>query len=369
MRFIVSSREFLSSLQLIGGVITTNPTLTILENFLLEIKNRTIKITASDGETTLQTTINVTAEKEGRIVINAKLLLEVLKTFDDELLEFKIRQNILEIIDKNDNYFINLENPDLYPSHPELKETTYFKFYGNLLSKVISKTLFAAGNDSIRPIMTGVLFEINQNGCNIVATDAHRLVKYTIKNCTSDDPFEFIMPKKPLILLKNALINASELVKIEFNSTNVCFTYLHTTWICRLIEGKYPNYNAVIPEENLNTLQIKTSTLANAIKRISYFANKSNLQVQFKFEGNILKISAEDTNFNNKAYMHLSCNYSGENLTIGYNSKFLLEMVSNVDTENLVLKMSTSNRPGVIKPISDNDNEDMLMLVMPVMMV
>lgn len=370
MRFIVSSRDFLKSLQLVVGVIINHPTITILENFLFEIKDKKIIITASDGETILQTIMNdVLTEKEGKIAVQAKLLLELLKTFKDHSLTFTVNKNTLEIIDQTDKYFINLDDPDLYPAIPKLEDTSFFYFDANLFSKIVSKILFAIGNDPIRPTMTGVLFEINEKECNVVATDAHRLIKYTIKNSTSNQPFEFIMPKKALILLKNALIDSDKFLKIEFNNINACFSYLNTTWICRLIDGKYPNYNVVIPEKSPNILQINTFMLANAVKRASYFSDKSSYKICFKLENNLLRILAEDTNFNNKANIKIFCNYSGENLTICYNSKFLLEMISNVDTEDLLLKMSTPNRPGIIELVDydNNANENMLMLLMPVM--
>lgn len=368
---MLSSGEFLKSLQLVGGVIINNPMLAILENFLLEIENGKIKITASDGETTLQTIMNLIDYKEKKkIVVKAKLLIEVLKTFSEKTLLFKVKNNLLEIIDESDNYFIHLDDPNLYPSLIHLENTSRFKFCGNLLSKVISKTLFATGNDSIRPVMMGVLFSINEEGCDIVATDAHKLVKYTIKNITCKNSFEFIVPKKPLILLKNTLLDAEELVEVEFNEMNARFTYLNTTWICRLIDGKYPNYNAVIPKENPNILYVKTFLLSNAVKRASYFASTSNYQISFKLKNNILKIFSEDTNINNKANMQIPCRYSGEELTIAFNSKFLLEIINNINTENLVFKLSANNRPGIIKPLSNvNTNEDLLMLVMPVMIV
>lgn len=369
MNFIVSSGELFKHLQLVGGVIT-NSILKILENFLLELKNGKIKITGSDGETTLQTTINVISEiQEGKIAVQAKLLIEVLKTFNEQLLKFQVKNNTLEIIDQNNNcYVISLDNYDLYPSPPELIKTSYFTFYGKMLSKAISKTLFAVSNDAIRPTMTGVFFEVSNQGCNIVSTDAQRLVKYTIKEIKSNYSFNFIMPKKPLILLKNFLIDAEEFVKIEFNSKNARFSYLNFTWICRLIDGKYPNYNMVIPDENPNICRIKTAIISNAVKRASYFSNKSNNQICFKLNNNTLRILAEDINFHNKADMQISCSYLGEDLTISYNAKFLLEMISNIDTEEVLIKMSTSNRPGIIQPVlSTERNEDMLMLLMPLM--
>lgn len=368
MRFIVSSGELLKSLQLASSVIINNPTLAILENFLFELSEGNLKITGSDGETTLVTSLLVESSDSGRIAVPAKMLLEVLKTFSEQPLTFKKEENLLEIIDETDNYFINLDDVELFPNFPELDDCKEISFLGKTLSNVISKTIFATGNDPIRPIMTGVLFQVNENGCNIVATDAHRLVKYTINDISSEEPFEFIMPKKPLSLLKNSLYESDENVKIEFNNTNAKFTHKNTTWICRLIDGKYPNYNAVIPTENPNVLTINTSVFTNAVRRASFFANKSTHQIRFSLEGNTLKISAEDTNFNNKAEMVLPCDYSGEDMFIGFNSKFLLEMILNVGSEDLVLNMSTPNRAGIIKPIGNtNENEELMMLVMPVM--
>lgn len=372
MNFIISSGEFLKHLQLVGGVIT-NSILTILENFLLELKNNEIRITGSDGETMLQTIVNVSSDiPEGKIAVRAKLLIEVLKTFSEQLLKFQVRNQVLEIIDQSNNrYVISIDNPDLYPSFPTLSKTFNFTFYGYELSRAISKTLFAVGNDVIRPTMTGLFFEINQDVCNIVATDAHRLVKYTVKNCKSSSCFNFIMPKKPLILLKNFLVDAEGIVNIEFNDKNARFSYLNITWTCRLIDGKYPNYNMVIPNSNPNILRIQTSLFSKAVKRASYFSNKSNNQVCFKFKKNILQISAEDINFHNKADMQIECNYSGKDLTMAYNAKFLLEIISNIDTEELLMKMSTSNKPGIVQPFISNTNEtneDFLMLLMPLML-
>ncbi|MCB9202339.1 MAG: DNA polymerase III subunit beta [Flavobacteriales bacterium] len=368
MRFIVSSGELLKALQLVGSVIINNPTMSILENFLFELSDGELTITGSDAETTLQTSISVESQDEGKLAVPAKMLLEVLKTFSEQPLTFKKQDSILEIIDETDNYFINLDDTEIYPSIPEIYDSSEVVFTGGVLSNAINKTIFATGNDAIRPIMTGVLFQINDQQCNIVATDAHRLVKYSINDITSEEPIDLIIPKKPLNLLRNSLADSEEQVKIEFNQTNAKFTHKNTIWICRLIDGKYPNYNAVIPTENPNVLTINTSVFSNAVKRASFFANKSTHQVRLSIQGNSMRISAEDTSFNNKADMVLPCDYSGEDITIGFNSKFLLEMLSHLDSEDLTLEMSAPNRAGIIKPIDGlEENQEILMLVMPVM--
>lgn len=369
MKFIIPTEDFLKTLQLVNSVIINKPIISILENFLLEFKNKKIKITASDGETTLQSTLNLKrSNEELTILIQAKLLINVIKTFKNEILIFIVKNNILKIIDKENNYCINLENPKLYPSLNIVNNIFNFKIQGSLLSKIISNTLFAAGNDAIRPIMNGVLIQLESDECNIVATDSHRLVKYTIKNIHSEKKIEFIMSKKPLILLKNSLINMSEFIDIEFDQINIQFKSINTIWTCRLIDGKYPNYKIVIPNNNNNILYIKTSLLVNSVKRVSLFANKSTNQIIFNIKNNLLQILAEDVNFNNKADMKITCKYSGEELNISFNVKFFLEMISNINTDNLIMKMSKSNAPVIIKPVLDfKSNEDILMLIMPLM--
>jgi DNA polymerase-3 subunit beta len=215
--------------------------------------------------------------------------------------------------------------------------------------------------------MTGVLFQFSDKETNFVSTDSHRLVVYKRTDVTSDEPVEFIMPKKPLSIFKNILSSSNDDVLIEFNENMAKFTFGENVWICRLIDGKYPNYSAVIPKENPNVLTINRNLLLSSIRRASIFSNKSTNQVRFKLSGNVLHLHAEDTEFANKADMQIPCNYNGEDINIGFSSKFLTEMLSVLGADDITLKMSQPNRPGIVEPVDGLDeNEHILMLSMPV---
>lgn len=369
MKFIVSSGELLKALQLISGVTGGNSSLPVLENFLFDLDSDKLTIYGSDGETTMKTSIQVQSTDKGKIAVPSKLLTDTVKTFSEQPLSFSKEGNQLEIVDEKDNYFIALDDVDQYPNLPELDTDKSIIMKASVLGEAVANTVFSTGNDAMRPVMTGVLFQFTDSECRFVATDAHRLVKYTRKDIYADENIEFIMPKKPLTLLKNALIAYDDDVIIEFNETNARFTHNETQWVCRLIDGKYPNYDAVIPKENPNVLTINRQLFLSSLKRASLFSNKSTSQVRLALNGNLLKLSAEDVDFSNKADMSLPCDYNGEELKIGFNSKFLNEMLNNISSEDITLEMSTSNRAGIIKPADGLDeNEDILMLVMPVML-
>lgn len=369
MKFIVSSGELLKALQLISGVTGGNSSLPVLENFLFDLNADKLVIYGSDGETTMKTSVAVQSSDSGKIAVPSKLLTDIIKTFAEQPLSFSKEGNQLEIVDEKDNYFIALDEVDQYPTLPELDTDKSIIIKASVLAESISNTIFSTGNDAMRPVMTGVLFQFTDSECRFVATDAHRLVKYTRKDISSPEDIEFIMPKKPLTLLKNALMAFDDEVKVDFNETNARFTHNETQWVCRLIDGKYPNYDAVIPKENPNVLTINRQLFLSSLKRAALFSNKSTSQVRLSLNGNSLKLSAEDLDFANKAEMSLPCDYNGEELKIGFNSRFLNEMLTNLSSEDITLEMSTPNRAGIIKPVDGVDeNEDILMLVMPVML-
>ena len=238
----------------------------------------------------------------------------------------------------------------------------------SVLASAINKTLFATGNDELRPIMSGVFCELSSDGCTFVATDAHKLVKYRRTDTLAENTASFILPKKPLTLLKNSLVNDSE-VAIEYNETNAFFVFDDIELVCRLIDGKYPNYEAVIPKENPNVLTIDRLEFYNSIRRVAIFASKSTHQIRLKIAGSELHISSEDLDFSNEAFERLSCQYTGEDLEIGFNSRYLLEMINNLTSEQINLEMSAPNRAGIIIPQDGvSENEEVLMLVMPVML-
>ncbi|VDH03185.1 DNA polymerase III subunit beta [Bergeyella zoohelcum] len=372
MKFIVSSGELQKALQTVGGVISGSQSRPILENYLFELEGEQLRITASDGETTLITSIVVKSEDQGKIAVPSKLFQDFIKTYGEQPLTLIVKDNeegtgkVLEILDEKDNFLVALDNADEYPSIPDFEAAQQITMPSDALSEALVNTLFATSNDSLRPVMTGVLFQIGETETNFVATDSHRLVVYKRTDITGE-PMDFIMPKKPLNIFKNILSSSDEEVKIEFNQNMAKFTFGNHIWICRLIDLKYPNYSAVIPKENPNVLTINRNLLLSSIKRASIMSNKSTNQVRFKLSGNILHLHAEDTEYANKADMQIPCDYNGEDINIGFSSKFLTEMLAVLRSEDIVLRMSQSNRPGIIEPVDGlEENEHLLMLSMPV---
>ncbi|MCB9335102.1 MAG: DNA polymerase III subunit beta [Flavobacteriales bacterium] len=371
MKFIVSSSILLKQLQVISGVLNSSNTLPILDNFLFEIKKSKLNITGSDLETTMITQVDVEAKEDGVVAIPAKLLLDSLKAFPDQPLTFTIdKENFgVEISSDNGKYKLTGHNGAEFPKTPKLESPSSINVDAATLANAINKTLFATGNDELRPVMSGVFFELNNDNLTFVATDAHKLVKYKRNDLKAETGSSFILPKKPLTLLKNVLANLTEEVKIQYNETNAMFAFGTTKMICRLIDGKYPNYNAVIPTENPNKLTINRSSFLSSIKRVSIFSNKTTHQVRLKMTGSELNISAEDLDFANEANERLTCQYEGEDMEIGFNSRFLIEMLTNLTSDEVNLEMSAPNRAGILTPTEkDEDAEEILMLVMPVML-
>lgn len=372
MRFIVSSSSLLKQLQNISGVLNTNNSLPILDHFLFEISENKILVTASDLETTISTAIEVEAKEVGAIAIPARLLLDTLKSLPDQPLTFTVEEGenfSIEISSDYGKYRLSGQSADEFPKTPEVEAPSTLEVPGELLFNAIEKTIFASGNDELRPVMSGVFFQLTDEGLIFVATDAHKLVKYERDDVKAKKTADFIMPKKPLNLLKNILSSMDDQVNIEYNDTNAAFKFENISLICRLIDGKYPNYEAVIPKENPNVLSISRTALLGSIKRVSIFSSKTTHQVRLKMSGSELHISAEDADFNNEANERLTCQYEGEDMSIGFNSRFLIEMLSNLDTEEVNIAMSAPNRAGILTPATGNDeNEKVLMLVMPVML-
>ena len=370
MKFIVSSSALLKSLQLIGGVINNSNTLPILDNFLFEINESALTITASDLETTYSTQLTIESETNSLIALPARLLLDILKTFPEQPLTFlKTEKNTVEISANNGKYALAYVNGDEFPKRPKIKDSKTLSIKGNILFTAINTTLFASGNDDLRPVMSGIFFQFSTESLTFVATDAHKLVRYTRHDLKSEETGEFIMPKKPLQILKNTLSVIDEEITIEYNQTNVQYRIGNSTLTCRLIDGKYPNYEAVIPKENPNQMTLNRNDFLNSVKRVSIFSNKTTHQVSLMIAGASLKISAEDLDYSNSAEERLDCDYQGDDIKIGFNSRFLIEMLSGLSCEDVKLSMSMPNRAGLITPIdSSSEREDITMLVMPVML-
>ncbi|MFT5849111.1 DNA polymerase III subunit beta [Psychroserpens sp.] len=370
MKFIVSSTYLLKQLQVLGGVINSSNTLPILDNFLFELKDSKLTVSSSDLETTMSSTLDVESDEDGSIALPARLLLDTLKTFPEQPLTFVIEENnTVEISSNHGKYALAYADGNEFPKSVELDNPSTTTISGEILATAISKTIFAAGNDDLRPVMSGVFFQFSTEGLTFVATDAHKLVKYTREDVKADQVAEFIMPKKPLNLLKGILAATDDAVTIEYNDSNAKFTFENTILVCRLIDGKYPNYEAVIPKENPNKLTIDRTQFLNSVRRVSIFSNKTTHQIRLKIAGAELNISAEDIDYSNKAEERLTCDYQGDDMQIGFNSRFLTEMLNNLNADNVQLEMSLPNRAGILTPIDGlDDGEHVTMLVMPVML-
>ncbi len=370
MKFIVSSSQLLKQLQVLGGVINSNNTLPILDNFLFELTNNELKISSSDLETTMSSVVEVESTDTGAIAINARVLLDTLKTFPEQPLTFKAESDsTIEIISEQGKYDMAYFSGEEFPKAVELPSPSSTEIPSHILATAISKTIFAAGNDDLRPVMSGVFFQFNSKELTFVATDAHKLVKYTRTDVTADKSAEFIMPKKPLNLLKGILGGSDNNVTIEYNDTNAKFTFDNVVLVCRLIDGKYPNYEAVIPKENPNKLTVDRASFLNSVRRVSIFSSKTTHQIRLKMAGTELNISAEDLDYSNKADERLNCDYQGDDMQIGFNSRFLSEMLNNLSANDVLIEMSLPNRAGILTPIDGTDDgEQVTMLVMPVML-
>ncbi len=370
MKFIVSSSQLLKQLQVLGGVINSNNTLPILDNFLFELNTNQLKITASDLETTMSSTIEVESDSQGSVAVSARLLLDTLKTFPNQPLTFKTEDNnTIEISSSQGKYDMAYFSGEEFPKTAALNAPSKTVINGDILATAISKTIFAAGNDDLRPVMSGVFFQFSPENLTFVATDAHKLVKYTRTDVTANAVAEFIMPKKPLNLLKGILGSTGTDVTIEYNESNAKFMFDNVVLECRLIDGKYPNYEAVIPKENPNKLTVDRATFLNSARRVSIFSSKTTHQIRLKMAGTELNISAEDIDYSNKADERLKCEYQGDDMQIGFNSRFLTEMLSNLDSNDILIEMSLPNRAGIMTPIDGKeDGEEITMLVMPVML-
>jgi DNA polymerase-3 subunit beta len=370
MKFIVSSTYLLKQLQVLGGVINSSNTLPILDNFLFEINETKLTVSASDLETTMSAELEIESDDNGSVAIPARLLLDTLKTFPEQPLTFVIEENnTVEISSNHGKYALAYADSNEFPKSISLEDPSATKIAGHILATAINKTIFAAGNDDLRPVMSGVFFQFSTDGLTFVATDAHKLVKYARNDVKASQTAEFIMPKKPLNLLKGILAASEEEVTIEYNDSNAKFTFENTILICRLIDGKYPNYEAVIPKENPNKLNIQRTQFLSSVKRVSIFSNKTTHQIRLKIAGAELNISAEDIDYSNKAEERLTCDYQGDDLQIGFNSRFLTEMLNNLSSDDVQLEMSMPNRAGILTPIDGLDEgEHVMMLVMPVML-
>ena len=372
MNFIVSSSYLLKNLNSISGVITSNPVVPILENVLFEIEGGNLLITASDLQTSVMVELQVESKEDGSVAIPAKILIETLKNLPEQPVTFSIDdQNYnIDINSDNGRYKLAGENSADFPKVPGVNDGYSSDINSEILNSAISNTIFSTSTDELRPAMTGVFFRLASTGCTFVSTDGHRLVKYIRTDIKGDEvDHDMILPRKSLNLLKSILpTDKSSDIKLDFNASNAYFSFENIKMVCRLIDERYPDYDNVIPSDNSNTVTITKSELLGSLKRISIYANKTTNQVRFKISGSEILISAEDLDFSNEANERISCEHDGDDIEIGFNAKFLIEMLSNIESEKVILKLSEPNRAGLLIPEDINDNEDITMLVMPVML-
>src|SRR5690349_243433 len=370
MKFIVNSAYLLKQLSNINGVITTNPVVPILENFLFELDKGGLTVTASDLQTSMITELQVESKEKGSIAVPARILLDTLKNLPEQPVTFSIDESTysVEIISDNGRYKLSGENATDFPKVPTVSNDFSAFISTEVLSRAVNNTIFATSNDELRPAMTGVYVSLGEKNTTFVATDGHRLVRYRRSDVKSDNGSTIIIPRKALNLLKATLPSENTEVSLNFNVSNAFFKFGNIKMICRLIDERFPDYDNVIPSGNNIKMTIDRMDFLGALKRISIYANKTTHQVRLKITGSELQISAEDLDFSNEANERLSCEHEGEDIEIGFNAKFLVEMLSNLDSDQIKLAMSAPNKAGVIFPADKDKSEDILMLVMPVML-
>lgn len=370
MRFIVSTSILSKGLQLVGGIITSNATMPITENFLFELKGNELTITGCDLETMIKTKIEVQAEPEsegGSICIGAKILLEYIKSLPDQPITFNVntKELMVDVATNSGNYKISGERADEYPKEPEMENEHTFTLPSLRLIEGINKTIFATSNDTLRPTMTGIYFEMNESDLTLVTTDAHRLIRLMYLDITPTEVGSFIVPKKPLQQLKNLLPHDDSATSLSYTDKHLFVRSGLTTLSCRLIDGKFPPYRAVIPTENPFLLTINRVDLTNALRRVSLFSDKSTTQIVFDIVGNSVTLSGQNEDFSYEGNEKLSGQFDGEDMKIAFNARLLIEMLNNMSSENIKLELSVPSRAGIFRPSEVTDYEDVLMLLMP----
>jgi DNA polymerase-3 subunit beta len=372
MKFNVSSSKLFSQLQAVSRVINNKNALPILDDVLFELSGNELRLTASDGETTIRTAIEVDGvEGSGKVASAAKLLLETLREFSDQPLAFTIDENnfAVSMVSQNGTYSFVGVNGNEYPEMPQNDaETQSLSLPATTLQNAIEKTIFCTADDPLRPVMNGIYFDITAENVTMVATDAHRLVKYTNNSVKTGIEANFILPKKPASLLKNLLAKEEAEVKVTFGQKNARFEFDKTIVVCRRIEGRFPNYNAVIPQSNQNIVTIDRQTMINACKRVAVFANNGTAQLRLALTENHIKISAQDIDFSTSAEELVQCDYQGTPMAIGFKAPFLIDLLSTIGTQDVQLKLADPARAGLILPVGEESNEEVLMLLMPMLL-
>jgi DNA polymerase-3 subunit beta len=372
MKFVVSSATLLNHLQAISRVINSKNTLPILDCFLLDLKNNILTLTAADSETRLETLVEVSStEGEGSLAINAKNLLDPLRELPDQPLTFDINDETLEVFIyyHNGKYnFVGLKG-DEYPEPKKLKDSALkLTIDAETLFSGINRTVFATADDELRPVMNGIYFDITADDLTFVASDGHKLVRVTTTEAKGEGRSSFILSKKPANLLKSLLPKENGPVEIEFDENNAYISMSSYKMVCRFVEGRYPNYNSVIPQNNPNSLTLDRLALLNALKRVSVFSNAASSLVKLQLSEDKIVVSAQDIDFLTSAEEMIPCSYSGNVMNIGFKAAFLIDILNNIPSSDVRIELSDPSRAGLILPVEKEENEDMLTLLMPMML-
>lgn len=372
MKFIVSSTGLFSHLQAISRVINSKNSLPILDCFLLELTDGTLSITASDSETTLVTSIEVVeSDGDGQFAVSSKTILDALKEIPEQPLTFVVNPENYEILVQyqNGKYSLMGQNADEYPQTPRLGDNAVnVTMEAPVMLNGINRALFATADDELRPVMNGIYFDITTEDITFVASDGHKLVRNKTYKARGNEKAAFILPKKPASLLKNLLPKEQGDVQIGFDDRNAIFTLENYSMTCRLIEGRYPNYNSVIPQNNPHKATIDRAAFMSALKRVSVFSSAAASLIKLHLENNTIQVSAQDIDFSTSAEETLICQYEGSPLNIGFKPTFLVEIMNNIATQEVIMELADPSRGGVILPTEQEEDEDLLMLLMPMML-
>ena len=372
MKFIVSSTALFSHLQAISRVINSRNSLPILDCFLFELRDGTLFMTASDNDTTLSTSIEVNeSDSDDRFAVSSKTLLEALKEIPEQPLSFHIetRNREITVEYQNGKYSLMGQNADEYPDAQELGSNAVQVTMGaDVLMNGVNRSLFATADDELRPVMNGIYFDITTEDITMVASDGHKLVRCKTLAAKGNERAAFILPKKPATLLKNLLPKEQGTVTIEFDERNAVFMLESYRMVCRLIEGRYPNYNSVIPQNNPHKVTVDRQQLVGALRRVSIFSSQASSLIKLRMQENQIVISAQDIDFSTSAEETQVCQYAGAAMSIGFKSTFLIDILNNISADEVVIELADPSRAGVIIPVEQEENEDLLMLLMPMML-
>ena len=371
MRFTVSSTALSAKLTALSRVINSKNALPILGDFLFDVNDNQLHLSASDSENTMHTSVELAeSDGNGRFAIGNHDLLEAVKGFSEQPITFDVdqQQNLVKISYQNGMFSLPVENADEFPVAQQVSDqATTIVISNQMLSDNINRSLFATAQDELRPVMNGIYFDLTPDWLAVVASDGHKLVRNKVFTVKSEQPAAFILPKKPATLLKNLLGKDGGDVIIRFDERNAEVNFGDGTIQCRLIEGRYPNYNSVIPQNNPNQLTVDRQGLLSALRRVQPFANDSSNLIRFHVEDGTLQLDAEDYDFSKTATERMSCSYNGQPMSIGFKGSSFIEILSNFTCTEVILQLADPSRAGLVLPSEQPENQDVLMLMMPML--